>query len=149
MGAKRLTVEKRNAIKNDIRAGFKIYEIVERNGVGHATISRIKNEMKLEKAVIEPMKNDDFQEELPVKKEPEKMISDCRDDVRWKLNIGIEKVIKIEGHKTGYTYMAKSGDPDLVVHDNRGNEFKLEWSMLEKFIDEVIDISVEVPKMIK
>ena len=148
MGAKRISAEKREAIKNDIRAGVKCKDIETKYGIGHASVTRIKNEMKLEKVIL-TMKKEDLPETLPDKKEPEKMVSDCRDDCRWKLNIGIEKVIKIDGHKTGYRYMTKSGDSELTVHDDKGNEFRLEWSTLEKFIDELIDISVEVPKMLK
>jgi len=53
-------------------------------------------------------------------------------------------VAKIVGNKTGYDYRADFDKKLLTITTTEGVQFALEFGVIEKFLDEMIDVSVEV-----
>lgn len=139
----KISEEELTTIKNYLRNGTSLSEIAELTGRSKVTIGKIRRYMADEKQAI------DNAVELPseeVEKTPESMdtVRDHRDDPRWGTNISIEMVAKIVGNKTGYGYRADFGKKLLTITSAEGVQFTLEFDVVEKFLDEMIDVSVEV-----
>ena len=135
--------EERETIENYLKDGISASKISELTGRGLSTVVRIKNAMNDEKETIENVV------ELPTKEvektpEPEDTVRDHRDDPRFASNISIQMVAKIVGNKTGYGYRADFAKKLMTITNAEGIQFELEFNMVEKFLDEMIDVSVEV-----
>ena len=135
--------EERKTIENYLKDGISASKISELTGRGLSTVARIKMAMNDEKETIENVV------ELPTKEvektpEPKDTVRDHRDDPRFASNISIQMVAKIVGNKTGYGYRADFGKKLLTITSAEGVQFTLEFDVVEKFLDEMIDISVEV-----
>lgn len=152
MNVNPITIEEKETIRSYIRGGKSVKEIMQLTGRSHQPIYNIRNSMTEEIEEIPEVKAETPVEVVSTEKpEPvQKMVSDCRDDPRWQLNIDIRRIIKIEGKKTGYRYSVSDGpDKDLHIINDLGQEFTMEMRTIEKFIDELIDISIEVNKLLK
>ena len=139
----KISEEELTTIKDYLRNGTSLGEIAELTGRSKVTIGRIKRYM------VDKLQATDNVVELPTKeveKTPEPMdtVRDHRDDPRWASNISIEMVAKIVGNKTGYGYRADFGKKLLTITSAEGVQFTLEFEVVEKFLDEMIDVSVEV-----
>ena len=139
----KISEEELSTIKDYLRNGLSLSEIAELTGRSTVTIGRIK------RRIVDKKQATDNVVELPTKeveKTPEPMdtVRDHRDDPRWASNISIEMVAKIVGNKTGYGYRADFGKKLLTITSAEGVQFTLEFEVVEKFLDEMIDVSVEV-----
>lgn len=142
MGAKHVSIEEEKQIREGIEAGYSLREIAELVGRSYGTIKcyakKIRNSEASDDAIVtvEPI------EDKP--KEPEKYISDFKDDPRWNIggSISIKRIAKIEGKKTGYRYLISDDNPTLVIRNDAGQEFTVERELLGKFMDELNDIDI-------
>ena len=148
-GYTKVNAEEELTIRNYLKSGMRFSEIEKLTERKYPTIRRIRDKMLNEESTI----NDNVVE-LPteeVKKTPEPMdtVRDHRDDPRFALHIDIQMVAHIVGHKTGWTYRADFDKKLLTITTTEGIQFALEFCMIEKFLDEMIDVSVEVEAMRK
>ena len=130
-------------IKNYLKDGTSVKKIAELTGRSRVTIGNIKRSMASEEEATDNVV------ELPTKEvektpEPVDTVRDHRDDPRWVKNISIEMVAKIVGNKTGYGYRADFGKKLLTITSAEGVQLNLEFDVVEAFLDEMIDVSVEV-----
>ena len=139
----KISEEELTTIKNYLRGGLGVREIAEITGRSKVTIGKIKrymiDEIQATNNVVEIPA-----EEVEKTQEPMDTVRDHRDDPRWGTNISIEMVAKIVGNKTGYGYRADFGKKLLTITSDEGVQFTLEFDVVEKFLDEMIDVSVEV-----
>ena len=140
MGAKHMSEQEKKTIEDYIKSGMGRNQISRITGRSTAAISRIMHEVKgtNENVVELPTKEVEKTAEL------KDTVRDHRDDPRFASNITIEMVAKIVGNKTGYGYRADFGKKILTITTDTGNQLDLEFCVVEKFLDEMIDISVEV-----
>lgn len=143
-GYTKVKTEEEMVIRNYLKSGMHFSEIEKLTGRKYPAIRRIRDKMLNE----EDTSNDNVVE-LPTKeveKTPEPMdtVREHRDDPRFALHISIQMVADIVGHKTGWTYRADFDKKLLTVTTTEGAQFALEFSAIEKFLDEMIDVSVEV-----
>lgn len=148
--AARMTNDEKEQIKNLIRSGYTKIEIHERTGRSTATIQSIRNEMKktesfdnyhvggmLSKGIPCSPLGDKVKEEtavIPAKK---------------KLNLRVKKkVVRFEGSRTGFEYVVSS-DQDVLVIRRNNFEFRVDFSCIEKFAEEILDIAVEAENLKK
>lgn len=142
MGAKRMTIEEQQQIREGIEAGYSLREIAELVGRSYGTVKiyarKFRNSEASDDAIVtvEPIEDEP--------KEPEKYISDFKDDPRWNIggSISIKRIAKIEGKKTGYRYLISDDNPTLVIRNDAGQEFTVERELLGKFMDELNDIDM-------
>lgn len=142
-GYKRVTKEEARTIENYLRSGMSVNEIAKLTGRDWTSINRVKGRMTDDHETI------DNAVELPTEEvaktpEPVDTVRNHRDDPRFASNISIEMVAKIVGHKTGYDYRADFGKKQLTISTAEGVQLTLEFDVVERFLDEMIDISVEV-----
>ena len=141
-GYKRVTKEEARTIENYLRSGMSVNEIAKLTGRDWTSINRVKGRMINDQ---ETANNVELPTEEAVKTpEPVDTVRNHRDDPRFASNISIEMVAKIVGHKTGYDYRADFGKKQLTITTAEGVQLTLEFDVVERFLDEMIDISVEV-----
>lgn len=144
MGAKRISELERNTIENYIKSGMSRVEISKITGRSIAAIRNIKYDMYGKKGAKKVEVPAPQIEEVVTTSEPEDTVRNHRDDPRFASNISIEMVAKIAGQKTGYSYRADFGKKVLTITTATGKQLELEFEVVEKFLDEMIDVSVEV-----
>lgn len=143
-GYTKVKAEEEMVIRNYLKSGMRFSEIEKLTGRSRTAIGRIRNKMLSEEGIAS-----NNVVELPTKeveKTPEPMdtVRDHRDDPRWASNISIRMVAKIVGNKTGYEYRADFDKKLLTITTTEGIQLALEFDVIEKFLDEMIDVSVEV-----
>lgn len=143
-GYTKVKTEEEMVIRNYLKSGMHFSEIEKLTGRKHPTIRRIRDKMLSEEGTAS-----NNVVELPteeVEKTPESMdtVRDHRDDPRWASNISIRMVAKIVGNKTGYEYRADFDKKLLTITTTEGIQLALGFDVIEKFLDEMIDVSVEV-----
>lgn len=140
----KVTSEEEQTIRNYLKSGMSFNKIRELTGRTNPTIRRIKKTM-----LNENESTADNVVELPTVEvdeapEPTDTVRDHRDDPRFASNVSIQVVARIVGNKTGYSYRADFDKRVLEINNNEGIRFSIEFGMIEKFIDEMIDVGVEV-----
>lgn len=143
-GYTKVKTEEEMVIRNYLKSGMRFSEIEKLTGRKYSAIRRIRDKMLNEEGTT----NDNVVE-LPTKeveKTPEPMdtVREHRDDPRWASNISIQMVAKIVGNKTGYEYRADFDKKLLTITTTEGVRLALEFRVIENFLDEMIDVSVEV-----
>ena len=141
-GYKRVTKEEARTIENYLRSGMSVNEIAKLTGRDWTSINRVKGRMNNDQETVTSVELPT--EEVAKTPEPEDTVRNHRDDPRFASNISIEMVAKIVGHKTGYDYRADFGKKQLTITTAEGVQLTLEFDVVERFLDEMIDISVEV-----
>ena len=141
--------EERKTIEDHLRSGLSIKETAELTGRGKATVERIRYAMTDKKETVEDAVVEQQTEEVEKTSEPKDTVRDHRDDPRFVSNISIQMVARIVGNKTGYSYVADFARKILRITNAEGVHFDLDFNMVEKFLDEMIDVSVEVGDILK
>lgn len=134
----------RKTIEDYLRGGLTVKEISKITGRGKATIERVKYAANGKEAIEDAAVEQPTKE---VEKTPElykDTVRDHRDDPRFATNISVQMLAQIVGNKTGYSYVADFVKKVIRITNTEGAHFDLEFNMVEKFLDEMIDISVEV-----
>lgn len=147
MGYTKIKSEERETIQNYLKSGMTYSEIEKITGRKYPAIRRIRDKM-LEEGVISDNAVEPA-EEVVKAPEPVDTVRDHRDDPRFGLHITIQMIANIIGHKTGWTYNADFDKKILTINTTEGVSFQMEFYVIEKFIDEMIDVSVEVEAMRK
>lgn len=136
--------DERKTIEDYLKVGLTVKQISEMTGRGTATIERIKYAANGKEAIKDSVVEQPTKE---VEKTPElnkDTVQDHRDDPRFATSISVQMLANIVGGKTGYSYVADFAKKTLLITNTEGASFDLEFNMVEKFLDEMIDISVEV-----
>ena len=171
----KLTNDEKEKIRCMLKSGMTTAQIVDASGRSDVTISRVRNELKLEgfdiwhrpgamsqftpvantgserkEEAVEENIPDEIEvpdiSEIPTVSEPEPVMEPEKPAVHSGSSIEVvKKLAKFNGRKTGFGYIATSENDYLTIRDD-GVEFKLNTNILEAFIDELIDITEEVKK---
>lgn len=137
----RLTNEERTEIKKLLKAGFSQKQVSEKTGRSTGTIANVYKEIKDER-------EEKINEAEMAAANPEpKYVWDCREE--RSLCIGIRTTLSIDGQKTGNRYTIASDSSELLIEQPEGATFTIDFNKIEEFLDELIDISVEVGRLRK
>lgn len=146
MGAKHLSVDEKEMIRECFESGMTIRETAELTGRSTAAIKMYRKTLKNQSCATEKLDVSRAPIEETVKKEPEKYIQDLADDPRWKpgCNIEVSRIVKITGKKTGFRYVFDESDDHIVIRNDLGQEFQIDKRGFTGFIDELSDIEAEI-----
>lgn len=137
----RVTVEEKNEIKKMLRSGVSQVAVCKRTGRAKATVASIYKEVKDEREIA-------INEAEMAAANPEpKFVWDCREE--HSLCIGIKTTLTIDGQKTGNRYTIDSDSSELLITQPGGTKYKIDFNRIEEYLDELIDISVEVGRLRK
>ena len=137
----RLTFEEKTEIKKLLKSGFSQRQVSKKTGRSVGTVANVFKEIKDEREI--KINEAEAKAATP---EP-KYVWDCRES--HSLCIGIKTTLNIDGQKTGNIYVIDSDGTELLIKQPDGNQFQINFSTIEEFLDELIDISVEVGRLRK
>lgn len=143
-GYTKVTSEEEQTIRNYLKSGMSFSKIRELTGRTNPTIRRIKKSM-----LNENESTTDNVVELPTVEvdeapEPTDTVRDHRDDPRFASHVSVQVVARIVGNNTGYSYRADFDKRVLEIINNEGVRFSIEFKMIGKFVNEIIDVELEV-----
>ena len=115
--ANRMTLEEKESIKTMIRSGMTKAQISEKTGRSDPTLS---------KGVPCPVIDKKVEAAEKQRKESSLVLT--------------RKVVRFSGVHTNYEYVVGSNADELIVRDEKGNEFRIEFRILEGFATELLDI---------
>ena len=137
----RVSYEEKNEIKKLLKSGISQKEVSKRVGRSVGTIATIYKEIKDEREIA-------INEAEMAAANPEpKFVWDCREE--HSLCIGIKTTLTIDGQKTGNRYTIDSDSSELLITQAGGTKYKIDFNRIEEYLDELIDISVEVGRLRK
>lgn len=137
----RIRTEEKNDIKKLLRSGISQREVSKRTGRSVGAIATIYKEIKDEREI-----KINEAEMAAANPEP-KYVWDCREERN--LCIGIKTTLTIDGQKTGNKYTIDSDSSELLITQAGGAKYKIDFNKIEEYLDELIDISVEVGRLRK
>lgn len=137
--ANRMTLEEKESIKTMIRSGMTKAQISEKTGRSDPTIQAVRNELKREEFF------DDFHVGGMISKGVPCPVIDKKVEAAEKQRkesslVLTRKVVRFSGIHTNYEYIVGSNADELIVRDEKGNEFRIEFRILEGFATELLDI---------
>lgn len=148
MPGKRSTVEEREQIKALIRSGLTREEIRDRTGRSLPLIQKIRNELKEQESFDNWHVGGMLSKGVPCSPLGESLKKEETKKPK-KLSLRVKKkVVRFEGTRTGFEYVVSSDKDELIIRrDNL--EFRVEFSCIEKFAEEILDIAVEAENLKK
>ena len=137
--ALRMTAEEKENIKTMIRSGMTKAQISELTGRSDPTIQSVRNELKREEFF------DDFHVGGMISKGVPCPVIDKKNETEEKPKkesslVLTRKVIRFSGIHTNFEYIVGSNADELIVRDDKGNEFRIDMKMLEGFATELLDV---------
>lgn len=148
-GWKRMTNDEKEQIKALIRSGYTKADISERTGRSTASIQKIRDEMKKSESFDNYHVGGALSKLIPCSTLGEKAEMENTAISEKKLNLQIKnKTVRFEGTQTGLEYIVSSSADELII---RGDvcELSIDFGIIEKFAEEILDIAVEAENLKK
>ena len=147
--AARMTSEERDRIKTYIRDGYSKSQISDLTGRSMPTIQSIRNQLKQEEGFDNYHVGGKLSKDIPCSPIVNTIKENEVDIPRKKHNLTVtRRTIRFVGEGTFFEYIISSDKDHILIRDPNGDnsymEFKIKTKMLEAFMNELLDLAVEV-----